>query len=173
MKYELININLEQKMDQTLHYVSKNILLSGHNSKPVLLHSFKVGLSLYLNKYHDNIIISGILHDLIEDTDITKKDIEKEFNKDIANIVAAVSFDDTILDKYEQARLMFQKCYNYGFDALIVKCADLLDNVNYINLADNPKELLKKYQLFLDLSLDKIGHEKIYQDLLNKVNGYK
>ena len=31
---------------------------------------------------------------------------------------------------------MFENCLKYGYDALIIKCADLLDNINYVPYAD-------------------------------------
>ena len=166
-----MNIELEKKMDKALHYVAKNLSLSGHNSKPVLSHSFRVGLTLYSNNYEEDTIIAGILHDLIEDTDITKEDIEKEYNSKIASLVDAVSFNPHIEDKYLQAKEMFENCLKYGYDALIIKCADLLDNINYVPYADlnMQKILIKKYQLFLDMSKDLLKDEKIYHSLEQKV----
>ena len=166
-----MNIKLEKKMDKALHYVAKNLSLNGHNSKPVLSHSFRVGITLYTNNYDEDVIIAGILHDLIEDTDISKEDIEKEYNNKIASLVAAVSFNSHIEDRYLQAKEMFENCLKYGYDALIIKCADLLDNINYVPYADleMQKILIKKYQLFLDMSKDLLKDEKIYHSLEQKV----
>src|SRR5437773_11869129 len=38
-----------------------------------------------------NLICAAILHDLIEDTDVTYEDLKKEFNKDIADLVNEVT----------------------------------------------------------------------------------
>ena len=35
-------MELGKKMDVALHYVAKNLSETGHNTKPVLFHSFKV-----------------------------------------------------------------------------------------------------------------------------------
>lgn len=170
-----MNIELEKKMDKALHYVAKNLTLSGHNSKPGLSHSFRVGITLYSNNYDEDIIIAGILHDLIEDTDITKEDIEKDYNSKIASLVESVSFNPHIEDKYLQAKEMFENCLKYGYEALIIKCADLLDNINYVPYADleMQKILIKKYQLFLDMSKRMIGSEPIYGLLEEKYNHFK
>ena len=169
-----MDIELEKRMDKALHYVAKNLSLSGHNSKPVLSHSFRVGTTLYSNNYNEDIIIAGILHDLIEDTDITKEDIEKVYNSKIASLVEAVSFNPSIEDKYLQAKEMFNNCLKYGYDALIIKCVDLLDNINYVPYANEEmqKVLIKKYQLFLDMSKEILKDEKIYQELEKRVNRY-
>ena len=170
--FELVDVNLEKRMDNVLHFVAKNLRETGHNPKPVLLHCFKVSMTLYELGYSEDIIIASILHDLIEDTDITYEDIANEYGEKIADIVASVSFNPKIDDKLEQAREMFKKCHENGFDALIVKCSDLLDNINFVNLVDDEKMRIKlssKYSLFLEMSKDIIGKEKIYRMLSKKV----
>ena len=92
-------LEIERKMNEALHYVSTNLLESGHNSKPVLFHSFKVGYKLYINGYGENVVIAGILHDLIEDTDVTYDKLKEDFSLAIAELVQAVSFDSSIKDK--------------------------------------------------------------------------
>ena len=94
-------MELGKKMDVALHYVAKNLSETGHNTKPVLFHSFKVAYRLYQYDYDEEVVISAILHDLIEDTDVKKEDIANGFGNNIANIVEAVSFDSNIKDKLE------------------------------------------------------------------------
>ncbi len=174
--YELIDVNIEKKMNETLHYTAKNLSETGHNSKPVLLHSFKVSMMLYTLGYSEEIIISSILHDLLEDTNVEYQDINKKYGSKIADIVNAVSFNPKIEDKLQQAKEMYQKCCDFGFDALIVKCADLLDNINYVNLVEDIKiktMLLKKYGIFLSMSKAIIGKEKIYKLLESKYKKHK
>ena len=36
-------------------------------------------------------IVAGLLHDTIEDTKVTKKEIKEEFNKDVSDLVSGVS----------------------------------------------------------------------------------
>ena len=166
--FELVNADLEKKMNDTLHFVSKMLDESGHNTKPVLLHSFKVAMTLYSFNYKEDIVIAGILHDLIEDTDVTYDIILKEYGKNIADIVKAVSFNPKIEDKLEQAKIMFTNCVEFGYDALIVKCADLLDNINFVKLVSDKiiqEKLLKKYKLFLEMSETQIKKEFIYINL--------
>ena len=125
-------MELGKKMDVALHYVAYNLRKTGHNTKPVLFHSFKVTYKLYQYGYGEEVVIAAILHDLLEDTSVKKEDIKIKFGESIANIVSAVSFDSNIKDKLEQARIMFQNCIDYGIEAVILKCADLIDNIDYV-----------------------------------------
>lgn len=165
-------MELGKKMDEALHYVSKNLLISGHNTKPVLFHSFKVAFRLYELNYDEKTVISAILHDLIEDTDITHEDIKNRYGEEIANIVSAVSFDPKIDDKLEQARRLFENCLNCGRSALLVKCSDLIDNIDFIMFVDDKEkriELLKKHKLFIEMSKNELSDEEIYNTLKNKI----
>lgn len=174
--YNLIDVDLEKEMDNVLHFAAKNLSETGHNTKPVLLHSFKVAMNLYLNGYSKKIVISSILHDLLEDTDLSYEELTEAYGKEIADIVEAVSFNPKIDDKLEQARQMFQNACNYGREALIVKASDLLDNINFVHLVDDEitrEKLLKKYELFLSMSKEFIGNEIIYKQLNDKYSNLK
>ena len=162
---------LGKEMDKAVHYVAKNILESGHNSKPILSHSFRVAELLYQFGYGKNIVIAAILHDLIEDTDVTYEQLKNDFGHEIANLVQAVSFDFQIKDYLKQTKDMFEKCINYGFDALIIKCSDLIQNIDFIQFVDDNKkriELYKKYEIFLDISKKIIGNTEVYKILKDK-----
>ena len=168
-------MELGKKMDVALHYVAYNLRKTGHNTKPVLFHSFKVAYKLYQCGYGEEIVIAAILHDLIEDTSVTKEDIKIKFGESIANIVSAVSFDSNIKDKLEQARVMFQNCIDYGIEAVILKCADLIDNIDYVLFVKDKEKcdiLLAKYKLFLSMSEVLIGNTEIYKELETKFKGF-
>lgn len=165
-------MELGKKMDETLHYVSKNLLESGHNSKPVLFHSFKVAFRLYESNYEESIVLAAVLHDLIEDTDITYEDINAKYGTEIADIVEAVSFNPKVEDKLEQAKLMFENCVKYGKKALLIKCSDLIDNIDFITFVEDSKkrkELLKKHKLFTKMARKIIGNEDIFSLLESKI----
>lgn len=165
-------MELGKKLDRALHYTAYSLYKTGHNEKSVLFHSFKVAYKLYQYNYNEDIVIAGALHDLIEDTSVTKEDIKNVFGESIANIVNAVSFDSNIKDELEQARVMFQNCLDYGIEAVTIKCADLIDNIDYVIFVQDKKKrnmLLEKYKLFLSMSEIVIGDTEIYKELETKV----
>jgi len=169
-------MELGKKMDAAVHYAAKNLRETGHNSKPVLSHSFRVADLLYQLDYNENVVIAAVLHDLIEDTDVVYEDIVGEYGKTIADIVAAVSFDPQIEDYLEQAKKMFEACVEYGIDAIVVKCSDLIQNIDFVQFVENldkRRQLLSKYELFLDMTSNIIGETKLYQILQEKYEKYK
>ena len=66
------------------------------SGEPYVTHPLHV--AIYLSKLSMDIetIVSAILHDLIEDTDITYSELKKEFGKEIADIVDGVTKLDKI-----------------------------------------------------------------------------
>lgn len=169
--FELKDVNLEKEMNEALHFVAENIKNTGNNKKPVLLHSFKLGMMLYSYNYSRTIILAGILHDLLEDTLVDFEEIKNKYGHEISNIVNAVSINSNIDDELKQVKLMFEQCLNLGFNALIVKCADLLDNIDYVLLVKDLRKrdkLFFKYKMFLDIAKETIGNEKIYKALEHK-----
>ena len=170
LKVNAVDPSLEKELNQALHFAAKKLDESGHNPKPILFHSSKVSMTLYFLEYDREIVLAGALHDLLEDTDTTKDEIEEIYGRKIADIVEAVSFDPDIEDYMQRTREMFERCLECGKDALIVKCSDLLDNINFVHLTEPAKqtELLEKYRLFIKMGKDCIGDEEIYKRLVQR-----
>lgn len=84
------------------------------------------------------ILISALLHDTIEDTDTTKEEIEKEFGKDVLQLVLECT-DDKSLEKIEQKRLQVVNAPKKSPGAKMIKIADKTCNLRSI-LADPPRD---------------------------------
>lgn len=55
---------------------------------PFIAHPFAVAMSLQAMGCEEKVVIAGLLHDVVEDTQITMPELEREFGKEIAGIVA-------------------------------------------------------------------------------------
>ena len=167
----------DKEINRALIYTAKHFGESCHNfGKPVYFHCVKVAMKLYELGYEEKIVIGGILHDLVEDTDCTLDDIELEFGKEMARLVDAVSFNPAIEDKFEQSKQMIDAAFAYGKDALIVKSIDMYENGRFFYLVTNPdvKEyLVKKYRYFTDVAGGVIGDEPAYKFYLELAKGIK
>jgi (p)ppGpp synthase/HD superfamily hydrolase len=161
----------DEEIEQAIQYLVHSFESSGNNPKPVILHSTRVGMNLYDRDYEKRIVISGLLHDLLEDTDVTSDEIRSKFGKDVANIVEATSFDESIDDYLERHYDIYKRCFELGRSAVAVKAADILDNSDYYSLGDSEelqRNLIEKMEYFVDESEPYIGGEDIYQELNDK-----
>ncbi|MGO9513959.1 MAG: HD domain-containing protein [Steroidobacteraceae bacterium] len=74
------------------------------------------------------ILAAALLHDTIEDTDTTAKELEAKFGPHIAAIVVEVT-DDKSLPKQERKRLQIEHAAAISEPAKLVKLADKICNV--------------------------------------------
>lgn len=114
------------------------------SGKAYILHPMRVMASL--GSYGATAMIVGVLHDVVEDTKITLKEIEEVFGKEVADGVDAVSRREGE-DYFEYIRRAAQHPIGK-----LVKAADLRDNM----LPERTqglrlKSLLGKYSKALDI----------------------
>lgn len=168
-----INLKFERLINNAIEYLSITLNTTGHNDKPVLLHSIRVGFHLYELGYSEDIVLAGLLHDILEDTKTSKSDLQDKFGVKITQMVSENSFNPLIEDKTEQFKDMFKRCVVYGKEALIIKAVDILNNSNYIQFVNNKEIrewLLFKMKSFIDISAELIKTEEIWIKLNEKYN---
>ncbi len=174
--------------DKDLLEKAYNFASNGHmnqkraSGEPYITHPLQVALYLSDLSMDLETIIAAILHDLIEDTDITYKNIKKEFGSDVANIVDGVTKLDRIQyntneeAKAEAIRKMVI-AMSKDIRVLILKLADRLHNIQTIEyLADHKQERIASETLYVyaplahRLGLQNIKHilEDISFGLLHK-----
>lgn len=137
-----------------------------------VFHPLAVALILAKLKLDYQSIIAAMLHDVIEDTPITAKDIEAHFGSSVAHIVEGVSKIDSIEHKnvnIKQAQNFRKLLIAASTDArvLIIKLADRLHNMRTIS-AMNPasqKRIAKETQeIYIPISR-RMGLEMITSEL--------
>lgn len=162
-------------VERAIDFLVLNFLESGRNPKPVVFHSLRVGVRLWDLGYGEEVTIAGILHDVLEDTEVTGDELVEEFGPEILRLVEANSHDRTIEDEEDWYVDVFDRCYSAGREALMIKAADFYDNLDYYGLVDEKDlmvHLLKKARYFIELSAGKIGGERVYLDLREKMDRY-
>jgi (p)ppGpp synthase/HD superfamily hydrolase len=98
-----------------------------HSSKPYINHCIEVSRILYKNGYSEDVIVSGILHDTVTNTETTLLDIEEMFGEDVSNIVKHVSEDsDSSLSWTEKKMKYIQSVLNSPKESVLVSLADNL-----------------------------------------------
>ncbi|MBI5398367.1 HD domain-containing protein [Candidatus Woesearchaeota archaeon] len=165
---------VDKQIEEAIKFLVFVIHKSGKNPKPVILHSIRVGLNLYILGYDKDIVIAAILHDVIEDTNTKIEEVKSKFGSKVAKLVEANSFDDSIADRTERYKENFERCRKAGKDALIIKAADFFDNADYYNLASTNELanwLLEKLKYFIDNSKKELKDEALYREVVKKYMG--
>lgn len=162
----------DEEIERAIRYLVRSFESSGDNPKPVILHSTRVGMELYDRGYGEPIVVAGFLHDLIEDTDVTADEIRSKFGDEVATIVEAVSFGERIDDYLERHYDIYDRCFELGRSAVLVKAADISDNSDYYHLGDSEalqRKLIEKMEYFIDNAEPYIGEEDVYRELEEKL----
>lgn len=154
-------------IEKAIGFLADRIRASGNNPKPVIFHSIRVGNLLFDCGYNTDVVVAGILHDVVEDSDATVDDIKYEFGNIVASLVEANTID-TSMDRRTRDRIALARCKETGSTALLVKGADILENWDFFSSL-GPKAIddlyLEKTREFLETACELIGGEKIWQDL--------
>lgn len=118
---------------------------------PYRPHLLRVGnlLQYYLElfgewdeKIVNAIIIAGYGHDSLEDTHITREDLEKQFNQNIAELIFWMTNEesDAHTDKYVKKVIMWSE------EVRLIKLADICDNYQWMIYKINNKEIAKFFK---------------------------
>ncbi|MEB3102047.1 HD domain-containing protein [Ferviditalea candida] len=109
---------------------------------PYITHVYGVGILLAQHGCSPEEIAAGILHDTVEDTDLTLEDIKKDFGEQVAAIVEGCSEPGKSLswEKRKEHTLEFLK--HASDEIRHVACADKLHNIrsmreDYSNLGES------------------------------------
>ena len=96
---------------------------------PFILHPLEVA-SLLLNTGHsETVVAAGVLHDTIENTDVARGDLARNFGDEVAALVAALTEDDTVEDFELRKRKLREQIADFGADAIAVDAADKVAKV--------------------------------------------
>jgi len=101
----------------------------GKKQDPYIFHPLNVA-KIIMEMGHINdqdIVIAAVLHDTLEDTTATIKELTKYFGQKVTDIVDEVT-DDKSLDKDERKRLQVRHAPSLTYEARVVKLGDKLVN---------------------------------------------
>jgi len=113
----------------------------------------------------DALISAAYLHDTIEDTDTTYKDLVKQFGALVAGMVKELTSDKKTIEALGKGEYIAQKMAKMSSWALVVKLADRLANVQ--DMDNQSPEFQKKYANQTKLALDRLKKDRY----LSKTHG--
>lgn len=142
-----------------------------YNGEPYIRHPERVAKSILRKK--DVVqaqVVAAYLHDVVEDTEYTYKDVKEKFGQTVANIVLELTNEYTKenypdLNRQSRHNLEVARIAKISKEAKLIKLADRLDNLKDIEQA--PVSFAKKYakeSLHLLTALEDIDTE-IYNEI--------
>ena len=131
VKYMEVNRIMDIKEKAKLFAIQAHMgqVRKSEPDKPMIIHPIGVGQLLESFGYDDNVVAAGYLHDVVEDTKYTIEDIEKEFGKDIANLVMGASEPDKSLSWEERKKHTIEETKKLPLRNKLVICADKINNL--------------------------------------------
>lgn len=150
--------DLDEKLIQKAYLFSKSSHgnQARHSGEPYFSHPLAVAEILIDLKLDQASIATALLHDVVEDTEVTKEEIEKNFGEEISNLVDGVTKLGKInsIPSSERAAENFRKltlAMSEDIRVLIVKLADRLHNMRTLFYVPSKEKKLKKAHESLDI----------------------
>ncbi len=167
------------KLDEEVVRKAINFAVKYHGTQqrasgePYYYHPLQVAEIIAQMRLDSDSIVTAILHDTIEDTDLTIECIEKNFSKDIAKLVDGVTKLTKIEFKADNVRQVenFRKLLLAMSDdirVLLIKLADRLHNMRTIDFISKPEKreriALETMEIYAPLA-ERIGVQQIKGEL--------
>jgi RelA/SpoT family (p)ppGpp synthetase len=156
-----------------------NFALDAHQNQkrdegvPYIIHPVAVANILTDLKLDSATITTGLLHDTIEDTNVTFETVKKEFGEEVANLVDGVTKISALEDrvsnnsKAENFRKLILAT-SKDIRVLLVKLADRLHNMRTINFVKDKDKIIRKAKETMEIYAplaDRMGMNKIRDEL--------
>jgi (p)ppGpp synthase/HD superfamily hydrolase len=130
---------------------------------PYFTHPLGVYFNVYSFTNNIDIRVAALLHDTVEKGGTSIPEIARNFNPEIANLVAEVTNDAYQIQAHGKANYLVDKINKISAEALIIKFADFMDNIDglrKLNLKDKEQaEYAKEYVTMTIYILSNIKRE--------------
>jgi (p)ppGpp synthase/HD superfamily hydrolase len=101
---------------------------------PFVVHPLEVAVLLRDAGYPDHVVATGALHEVLEDTDVDKDELERRFGHDVAELVGALTDDPSIEDAQERRAALRLQVAEAGETAAAVFAADKVSKVRELRM---------------------------------------
>ena len=130
--------------------------------KPYINHCLEVARILHKHEYSEDIVIAGLLHDTVEDTEATLEDLERLFGEEVSNLVKYVTEDKSPSLSWNERKVMYIKMLTDAPEgSVVISAADKLHNIT-----ETLEQWLKVGDaVFLVFNADKENQKWFYRSL--------
>ena len=130
---------------------------NGSGGLPYIEHPRMVAATLAAAGYDESTLAAALLHDVVEDSDTTVEDLRAEFDDTIADLVAALSDDESIESYRERKDEHRRRVAAVDGDALAIYAADKLTNLTTIHESirrEGQNAVADEFKVPLELKLE-------------------
>lgn len=148
----------KDKIEYAIYYATKAHKNQRRKIEDVdmIFHPFTVGMLLQRNKCDEDIVAAGILHDVVEDTEHSFDDIERDFGKQVRQYVYDASEPDKSLEWEDRKKHTIMHIRTAPLGSKLIVACDKISNLE--DLAD---------------CIDLYGEEKAWSSLKRKKDKQK
>ncbi|MFH1946843.1 MAG: HD domain-containing protein [Candidatus Magasanikbacteria bacterium] len=159
----------EEKFKEALVFLRESDIESPN--KPVIPHDERVGLLLFEKGFEGEVVIAGILHDMLEWSSVTESELREKFGDTVTDIVRANSKDRSITDNYERKIDMVERCQKIGDPAMAIRVADVFDSFCHYSKMQNKKEEIDRCFAHASLWKDNLSEKlrEVFREELGKL----
>ena len=152
---------------------------NGSGGLPYIEHPRMVAATLAARDYGEATLAAALLHDVVEDSDTTVEELRAEFGDEIADLVAALSDDESIGSYRDRKDEHRRRVAEVDGDALAIYAADKLTNMTTLSAAIEGEgmRVADEYKVPLALKLEvweadaaMLRHEAPDLDLLDPLD---
>lgn len=108
---------------------------SGAGETPFIEHPIAVAERLAGHGYSEDVLAAALLHDVVENTDADREELEERFDEPVAALVDALTERDEIEDYGERKDELRRRVGESGADAQAIFAADKLVNLEALREA--------------------------------------
>ena len=101
---------------------------------PFLVHPLEVAELLERLGYRDPVVAAAVLHDVLEDTEVERRELAQRFGPEVCHLVDTVSDDESIEDVEARKADVRERVRADGADAAAVFAADKISKVRELRL---------------------------------------
>lgn len=125
---------MSQKLFQAIEFAAKahTDQFRKYTKIPYIVHPLGVAKILIESGCSEEVVLAGLLHDTVEDTEVTLDQIEDEFGKEVARLVEGASEPDKSDSWDNRKKHTIDYLQDAPMDVILVTFADKLDNMRAI-----------------------------------------